>query len=155
MRAPERIPIFLNLIDGNYTGVLENAYGFNEDQLDIDAHVDIMYDRKHEIMSAWIDNPDWRFSQVLVNLAIIPNIPGSWYYKEEPEVLEDLGINPREYLLWGQNYDKDNNRLPETIYRPIKDLDTDHIKAILDGKWCTRGSHFECFQEELKRREDG
>lgn len=155
MRSPERIPIFLNLIDGNYTGVLENAYGINEGEYDIDAYVDEMYNRKDEIKSFWNDNPDLRFSQVLVGLSIIHNIPGFWYNMEENEVLEILGIDRREYLLWGQNYDKDMNRLPETIYRPIKDLDTDHIKAILDGKWCTSGYHFECFQEELKRRENG
>jgi hypothetical protein len=155
MRPKERIPIFLNLVDGNYTDVLCNAYGLNDDELEIDVYVDRIYDRIDEIRLAWEDNPDWRFSQVLVNTGIIPNKPGFWYYKEELEVLDDLGIDRREFLLWGQNYDKDMNRLPETIYRPIKDLNTDHIKAILDGGWCKAGSHFECLKEELKRREDG
>ena len=37
----------------------------------------------------------------------------------------------REWVLWGRNYDKNMNLLPETEWIPIKDLDTDHIYEIL------------------------
>jgi hypothetical protein len=59
----------------------------------------------------------------------------------------------RKYLTWGNNYDKDMNRLPETIYNPIKDMTSDHIQAILDGGW-TKNNQFyeELFKEELKFR---
>ena len=63
---------------------------------DLKKHVDATYIKhkykkyKEEIKKFWIDNPDLRFSQVLVTLDIIPNIPGSWYYKEEDEILNEL-----------------------------------------------------------------
>ena len=31
----------------------------------------------------WLEFPDLRFTQVLVNMNIIPNFPGNWYYKED------------------------------------------------------------------------
>jgi len=75
---------------------------------------------------------------------------------------EDLTIyddnsheNRRKYLKWGSNYDKDMNRLPKTLYKCIKDLDTEHIQAILDGNWCKSEYYLEVFNEELKFRKGG
>ena len=59
----------------------------------------------------------------------------------------------RSNLRWGVNYDKDMNRLPKTEWRLIKDLNTEHIKAILDGG-CSRNNNFyeQLFKEELEYR---
>lgn len=35
------------------------------------------------------------------------------------------------FFIWGQNYDENNNKLPETIYRPLKDLTSSHITGII------------------------
>lgn len=59
----------------------------------------------------------------------------------------------RNNLFWGRNYDKDMNKLPETEYILIKDLDTDHIKAILDAQFQISDFYKEVFEEELKQRE--
>jgi hypothetical protein len=37
----------------------------------------------------------------------------------------------REHFKWGRNYDKDMNKLPQTEWVLLKDLDLDHIKAII------------------------
>ena len=69
--------------------------------------------------------------------------------------IEDDGSHElrRQYLTWGNNYDKDMNRLPETIYNPIKDMTSDHIQAILDGGWSKNNTFYEeIFKEELKFR---
>lgn len=59
----------------------------------------------------------------------------------------------RQYLTWGNNYDKDMNRLPETIYNPIMNMTSDHIQAILDGGWAKNNPFYEeLFKEELKFR---
>jgi hypothetical protein len=59
----------------------------------------------------------------------------------------------RKHLTWGNSYDKDMNRLPETIYNPIKDMTSDHIQAILDGGWAKNNTFYEeLFKEELKFR---
>ena len=154
MRRPERIPIFLELIDGKLTDVILNCYNLNFDGDVLQQDVRLYYEKIPEIERFWLNNPDLRFSQVLVNNSIIPNIPGSWYYMEDSEILEELGIEDREFLLWGQYYDKDMNLLPKTIYRPIKDLNTEHIKAILDGNWCRSERYLNCFKNELKLRND-
>lgn len=59
----------------------------------------------------------------------------------------------RQYLTWGNNYDKDMNKLPKTIFIPIKDMTSDHIQAILDGGYVKYNSFYEeVFKEELKFR---
>jgi hypothetical protein len=59
----------------------------------------------------------------------------------------------RQYLKWGTNFDKDMKRLPETVYLLIKDMTSDHIKAILDGGWVENNKFYEeLFEEELKFR---
>ena len=154
MKPVERIPIFLGFIKGNLQILVDDIWKLT-DELDYDSFVDAFYDEETEIEKFWYKFPDLRFSQVLINMGIIPNIPGSWYYIEEKEILEKLGIPSREYLLWGQNYDKNMKLLPNTIYKPIKDLTTEHIKAILDGNFCKSEEYKKCFEEELKLREDG
>lgn len=150
MRRPERIPIFLDLIEGLLTDVISSVYNLQLE--DMPSIVRSYYGKIDEIREFWLDNEDLRFSQVLVAKEVIPNIPGSWYYMEENEILDQLGFAPRNYLLWGQVFDKDMNRLPEPIYRPIKDLETGHIQAILDGNWCRLDNYKECFKNELKLR---
>lgn len=45
--------------------------------------------------------------------------------------IKDLMPEIREQFTWGQNYDENNNKLPETIYRPLKDLTSSHITGII------------------------
>jgi hypothetical protein len=69
--------------------------------------------------------------------------------------IEDDGSHElrRQYLTWGSNYDKDMNRLPETIYNPIMNMTSDHITAILEGGWAKNNPFYEeLFKEELKFR---
>lgn len=69
--------------------------------------------------------------------------------------IEDDGTHKlrRQYLTWGNNYDKDMKRLPETIYKPIMDMSSEHIQSILDGGWVESNPFYEnLFKEELKFR---
>lgn len=59
----------------------------------------------------------------------------------------------REYLKWGINFDKDMSKLPKTIWKPVKDLETSHIQAILDNGFVSSNQFYkELFQTELKYR---
>lgn len=59
----------------------------------------------------------------------------------------------RQYLRWGNNYDKDMNRLPKTVWNPIMDMTSDHIQSILNGGWVKNNTFYEeVFKEELKFR---
>lgn len=62
--------------------------------------------------------------------------------------------NRRKYIKWGSNYDKDMKKLPKTLYKCIKDMDTDHIQAILDGNWCRSEFHLKVFKDELEYRKN-
>lgn len=56
----------------------------------------------------------------------------------------------RENLKWGVNYTKEMKRLPQTEWRIIKDLETEHIEAILDGGYARNNSYYEqIFKDEL------
>jgi hypothetical protein len=59
----------------------------------------------------------------------------------------------RQHLVWGNNYDKDMNRLPETVYNPIMNMTSEHIQAILDGGHVEYNKFYkELFEKELKFR---
>jgi hypothetical protein len=149
MRLKERIKPFLELVDW------EKAIDFLFPGLTKEVKDDIVA-RIHMNMQGieivWNEAPDLRITQVLVNTDTIPNYPGFWYYKEEHEILLNQGIPLREFLMWGNNYDKDMNRLPETKWLLLKDMNTDHIEAILDGDWAKSELYVNAFKEELEYR---
>ena len=74
---------------------------------------------------------------------------------EELSVYDDeTHENRRNNLRWGVNYDKDMNRLPEgTDWKLIKELNSEHIQAILAGGYAKNNKFYEdVFKEELKYR---
>ena len=152
-RNIKRIDRFLELV--NNENLLTNIWELPLDNGDLRAVLSLIAVKNKEITEFWKENPDLRYSQVLVNMGIIPNYPGFWYFTEEDEILEQQGLPLSEYMLWGVNFDKDMNRLPETDYRFICDLDTDHIEAILDGQWTKNLRYIAAFNDELNRRKGG
>ena len=71
------------------------------------------------------------------------------------ELLEKLGYQPRETRYWGTNFTPEMKKLNKTEYKLIKDLDTDHIKAIIDGGWVgEKNPYYTLLTEELKLREN-
>jgi hypothetical protein len=46
------------------------------------------------------------------------------------------------------------NQLPQTDYRQIKDLNTDHIQAILDGNWTKHPLYLKAFNNVLNQRKE-
>lgn len=157
MRVKNRIPIVFELIENDENKLKFLKYLFpnviNELFSDI---VKKWNENKEKIEKLWLDNPDLRLTQVLVNTGILVNYPGFWYHKEEISfiVSEEL-LEPREILFWGQNYDKDMNRLPKTNFILIKDMSKDHIAAILkdnnEGKLNISSVYRKAFEQELNK----
>jgi hypothetical protein len=110
--------------------------------------------RKGEVQIFWEDQPDLRFSQTLVNIGLLPNSPGLWYYDEEEEILIEQGHDAAEVIFWGQNFDKDMNRLPKTVWRPIANMTSEHIQAVLSGEYTKNELYLKTFNEELTRRKN-
>jgi len=153
MRNIKRIDRFLELV--NNENLLANIWKLPLDNGNLRAVLSLIAVKDKEIAEFWHNNPDLRYSQVLVNMGIIPNYPGFWYFDEEDDILEQQGVDSAMIMLWGVNFDKDMNRLPETDYRFICDLETDHIQAILGGNWTKHPNYLKAFNNELNRRKGG
>lgn len=87
MRNIERIDKFLEKVTrNNLEKIINDIFKLNIDN----KHLDLIYRELDYVKRIWKDNPDWRFSQVLVNTWLLPNIPGFWYYMEEDEILKNF-----------------------------------------------------------------
>ena len=74
---------------------------------------------------------------------------------EDLSVMDDENHETRrECLFWGVNYTKEGKWIESgTIWKHIKDLDTDHIHAIVDGGFVKNHPFLEeVFNDELKYR---
>ena len=78
---------FLEEVDLKY--LFTNTWALYER---FDSMVYILVERIKEdklaIKKFWRDNPDLRFSQVLIIMNYMQNIPGFWFYIEEDEILK-------------------------------------------------------------------
>lgn len=103
----------------------------------------------------WENNPDQRIGQALINCQMIVDSMEVWN-DEDLTILNDLEIDTVNLLLWTSYYDKDKNLLSEAVQRPITELGTGHIKAILDdwknGEQCLRAEYIRAFNKILKER---
>ncbi len=169
MRRPESIPRILDKLNTDENAkltILNHWFGVEPGtQLSFDSpfnHIETMltgWTEYFDIFSQdWQTHPDLRMSQVLVRLGIIPNFPGFWFMEEDDNIMIDCNlIKPRDIKFWGQNYNKNMEKLPETNWILIKDLSRDHIENILldvlSGKMRVSEEYIEYFSEELKIRQ--
>ena len=122
MRNPNRIPIVLKFFRENPVQLSMFLYNNKLTKSPVLSEAFEKY---------WLENPDLRLGQALINSAITPD--GLAWNKEEVDWLIDHDYFKFEELnFWGSNYDKEGNLLPKTRYKLLKDLDTDHIQAILE-----------------------
>lgn len=45
--------------------------------------------------------------------------------------IENLISEIREQFIWGQNFDQNGNKLPQTFYRKLSEMTTSHIQGVL------------------------
>lgn len=129
MREIRRIPIVLDAIQNNYADFLKEC---GVTIIDIDVLKTLFKTDRKEIEEFWTKNPDLRLTQVLANFNKIPNLPGFWYYREEVDYVVEKGfVRFEDIHFWGVNFNKDGERLPQTEYKPLSELETDHIKGII------------------------
>lgn len=119
MRNPKRIePIIQALINHNYLTPINADF----------------------LRSTWEASPDYRLGQLLVNTQPVPACnellqkvcecigDKDPFFLEELEIMTALGIPTREYFIWGSR--GVNGDQPLT-YKPLKELDDDHLKLIV------------------------
>lgn len=97
------------------------------------------------------ENPYLRFSQVLQFFNLYKQ--GFWFFIEDDIMLMKF-VPAREVLYWGNNYSAKGNRLKNTNWILIKDMSTEHIKAVLNGNFTNNLVYVKAFNDELKLREN-
>ena len=135
-RPTERIPIIMKAMDWQILiEYLAEKIGMNYiTPLQISEIRNVCKKSAKKIEKEWLLNPDWRLPQVLVNLGILENVPGSWvpgswYYLEDGDIMMDLKLlKPEEILFWG-SFGKDGQQPFKWIL--IKDMTLEHLEACL------------------------
>ena len=122
MRPTERIVPYINLLRTKIGELLPFVVG---------ESITLTQKNLNELEEEWIENPDWRFTQLLVNTGIIPNYPGMWYHIEDQPLFINIFKFPvREVFVWG-TYGKDADQ--PLKYKFLKEMSNNHIHAILDN----------------------
>ena len=151
MRREARIENFLEKV--NIKDLLLNIWKIYPNDIDAESYEKIIINNIDTIREFWHENYDLRFSQVLINLGLIENFPGFWYNYEEEYILKEQGYKPRDYIFWGNVYDKNGKKLDEVNYILIKNMNTDHIQNLINGGWLRSGSEMhKLMSDELKMR---
>lgn len=133
MRPKERIPIYLSLWQSIW---VETEMNTIIAPLPFEFPENLILTKKSvkkivlQLSKTWNNHPDWRLSQLLVNLGLYPNYPGLWYYMEDYDVMKKLGFPDSEIFLWGTYGINGDEPLKYLI---LKDMKLDHIQAILDN----------------------
>ena len=117
MRNEKRIDIFLGLLDW------DRFYK----QFEIPPLTDNQF---ANFVETWREHFDMRCGQLLINLGYAPDSQLLWTIEEE-DIIKSQNIPIREYFLWGQSFDSDGNRLMKINYILLKDMDSDHIQAVI------------------------
>lgn len=120
MRPIERIDNFLAKVDW-----FKLVHRWNIDNFD-----EVLLNHFNKIVEYWKSNPDQRFGQVLINLGLVQDKLNIWT-DEESDILIGQGIPPREVYFWTSRFDKEGNLLEVPKTKLIKDLDTEHLVAII------------------------
>jgi len=143
MRPIERIKPYIHLLKG-----MNNAIDISEKESITLSQSKPDYD---ELEKIWLENPDWRFTQVLVNTGTIPNFPGFWYYTEDLDFMLNMGFEPRDVMLWG-TYGKNGDQPLKYVF--LKDMTNEHIQAIIDTQKSISDRYKIAFENELEYRKD-
>lgn len=145
MRAKERIDIILDVLD------------IKQFLLDLGIPVkiadecDLLVIENWEIfVKNWKDYPDERLTQTLINQGFLPNIPGSWYFKEEDDYCIEKGfLKVEEIKFWG-TYGKSGKGPFKKVL--LKDMSKAHMKAIIKDGYNLFDSYKEYFNSRLNEK---
>ena len=145
MRPVERIDNFLSLIDWDW--LLFKKWDYARKRLEILTIV-----KSDLLKEEWMKNPDMRIGQLLINMGLVEDDLKIWLL-EESDILLQQGVSPELCLYWTSMFDKGGNLLNEPKTRMVKDLEKEHIIAIiksaLNGTCKISEKHFEAFSNLL------
>lgn len=95
MRRKERIPKIMRLLKSKHI-----FYSFTETDSDYFTYYD--FSKKYEeLFLYWVENPDLRCGQMLINKGIIPNNKSVWEREDDQWFVKHGCIEPEDIYLWG------------------------------------------------------
>lgn len=130
MRNKERIDITLKCMP--WKQFIQDTTKLNKDSKILNRLVENVINNIEDIRKQWKKYPDYRLGQLLINQGYIPDYYKLWNVEEDDWLIENKALKIEDIKFWGNTYDKDMNRLSETRYILLKDLEDSHIAAILD-----------------------
>lgn len=106
MRNPKRIPILLDIYsrDSVKESYLKNIIGLAQ-KFDVNKFLQKWRLKESEgiIEEIWLENPNFRMSEILVTAKIIPVFRGEWLFTEDEKFLEQYGIaDKRMTTIWNK-----------------------------------------------------
>lgn len=154
-RSELRIRPFLDRVDIpyliEYIWPTENKEGMIQY---INEVIDLI--QEEYFVRKWENNPDLRFGQYMFNSG--HGIFNTIYYMEEPEILMLCGWKDTESYGWISIMDKFQNTLETPKFRFIDQLDTNHLKTMVE-EYNNEIRNYNpniilLFEKELERREN-
>ena len=130
MRNKQRIDIVLKHIP--WKQFIQDNIKLSKDSKVLDKLVENVINNLSGIKKEWENHPDLRLGQLLINQGYVPDNYKLYNIEEVDWLIDNKVLKLEEICFWGSNYDKDLNRLTETKYRLLKDLEDSHIAAIVD-----------------------
>lgn len=154
-RSELRIRPFLDRVDIPYLIEYIWPTGNKEGMIQyINEVIDLI--QEEYFVRKWENNPDLRFGQYMFNSG--HGIFNSLYNTEEPQILMLCGWKDTESYGWISIMDKFQNTLETPKFRFIDQLDTNHLKTMVE-EYNNEIRNYNpniilLFEKELERREN-
>ena len=152
MRTPKRLRFLYKFFKSkkNFKMYLRDVVRL-ESKNEIKHWCEVFYEKFKDIKIYHKTYPHLRFSQILQRYNLYKK--GFWFFIEDDIMLMKFA-EPREVLYWGNNYSVKGNKLKKTNWILIKDMSTEHIKAVLNGNFTNNLVYLKTFNDELKLRKN-
>lgn len=150
MRNPQRIDIVLSKINFDQF-ILSNSNNLTAQSAEILAEkIEGDIDK---IRTEWRKYPDLRLGQLLIIKGYVPDNYRMFNVEEDDWMIENGICSIQDIKFWGNNYDINRNRLTETVYILLKDMNDGHVQAIIDledsGMMRVRKDYLDYFKSRL------
>jgi hypothetical protein len=118
-RNPQRIPTLLDIYsrDTVKESYIKNVVGIAQKTF-VDKFLNRWKEKEQQVEKVWLENPNFRMSEVLIKANVLGQFTGNWVYTEDEKFMKQFGIaDERLTTIWN----KKDGDLPERGI-PIKSV---------------------------------
>ncbi len=165
MRNKNRIPLILTIFDQKnlWKVFIADNTDLNETDIQVLTAASMIKNNLNKLRKYWLESPDLRLGQSLINLGYVKIKPDMLLYNVEEDdwLIEEGYCKTEDIKFWGRNYDESGKRLAKTEYILLRDISDDHVSAILSYFSMTPGkphpvykAYFESRQKAILKKKD-